>query len=428
MDLVIDHAGYSRSVEAYTYPEHVEMLRSSDIPYPDYLQSQVKPETVVFVEYSKDGVGTFVEILEYATPEDAAREMSTQTPFNSVGKIFKRFETQEWGFQEDRFLVFLFCYPGEGDANHERARSLVRGLLQAYAEKLVDELAAQTSEPPNVNFRGEVIWGIEAGDVITWSSGGATMYSSDEEEEIQWEIVEVSEDSRAVLMRRPQNVLEVVQQPAWANDRNLIYRETISVPHYEYAWATADEDGLKFDTGGQMIYPLVRGADTLKDLLEKQISRLPEKTVTDGGQQITVYGRTSSGMGFTPLKTEWLDITVHAGTGIVTSYEWYYHDREYDVQSSSSIDLKNTNFALASRRPYSPTTAEEDTSQQASEGGDELADGTRDVGIDDSDATDLQDDGGLPDYLWIIVVVLLSIMGVGVAVARVARRSREEVP
>ena len=352
MDLLVDYTGATVSVDSYPYQEHVAMLQSIPVPSHDYLKGEAEPGTVVFASYSGDGIGVFVEIHEYDSPEDARREYSLQNPSNRIGDIFVRFSTEEWMVQQGRFLIFVFCYPGYGEDGHDEARLMLVDLLQVLGERLIEVVSWETVQDlPTVEFRGAIAWGIEAGDEITWRSGGSTMYSSDDEEVLAWEIVSISQDNLAVLMRRSRDRLEAIQQPGWASGRQLVYTEYLEIPHHEYSWSTADDTGLKFGDTNALIFPLFRGSENLKEIVEKQIARLPERRTTDGTESISVYGKTSSGMGFTPLKNEWLDITVHKGTGVVTSYDWYYHDREYSVQTSKSFALIDTNFAMGERPP-----------------------------------------------------------------------------
>ncbi|MGY5876996.1 MAG: hypothetical protein RTU30_14695, partial [Candidatus Thorarchaeota archaeon] len=90
------------------------------------------------------------------------------------------------------------------------------------------------------------------------------------------------------------------------------------------------------------------------DALEDAISFLPEETVLTGGDYLSVKGKTSSGMGYTPLKTMWLDISAHKGTGIVSSGSWYYNDNEYNFVTTDAISLIEHNVDLESRDPYVP--------------------------------------------------------------------------
>ena len=98
-----------------------------------------------------------------------------------------------------------------------------------------------------------------------------------------------------------------------------------------------------------LIYPIVLNGAPITDLLDEAISGLPVKSYTDGAESYGVFGKTSSGSGYTPVETQWLDITVHRGTGIITAYDWYYNNNDYGITARSQIGLGNTNFDLALR-------------------------------------------------------------------------------
>lgn len=352
MDLIPDYPESDLSADSYSYLDHVAMLKSIPVPSHDYLMAGVEPVEVLFASYSMGDFGAFVEVHEFASEEEANREYSYQNPGNGIGEIFFRFSTEEWMVQRGRFLVFVFCYPGHGESGHEDAAAMLVDLLGKIAERLVEVASWElVQDIPDSDFAGEVTWGIRPGDEITWRSGESSMYSPGEGETLTWEIVTISGDGLAVLMRRPRESIEAIQQPGWASGRELVYTEQIEIPHHEYTWSTAEDDGLKFDGTSTLIFPLERGGESLSEIVEGKIGYLPERRVTDGETSVSAHGKTSTGMGFTPLKNEWLDISVHKGTGVVTSYDWYYNDREYSVQSSKTYSLIDTSFDMGERPP-----------------------------------------------------------------------------
>jgi len=175
--------------------------------------------------------------------------------------------------------------------------------------------------------------------------------------------VKISDDNLSVLVREQYNRFSAYSQPGRAgkvarNDyEGIVYDTWFDTPHYDYYWVSVDERGIKLKNdyyARVLIYPLYNGGKNLIDMIESDIGYLPETSVTESTESITGSGRTSSGLGFTPLVTQWLDITVHKGTGIVTHADSYYHDREYDIQASSEATLKDTNFNLQSRQAYIP--------------------------------------------------------------------------
>ena len=350
MDLIMEYPGAEVSADSYSYQDHVAMLQSIPVPSHDYLMAGVEPAEVVFASYSMGDFGAFIEVHEFASEGEAAREYSYQNPGNGIGSIFVRFSTEEWMVQQGRFLVFAFCYPGYGESGHDDAATMLVDLLGKIAERLIEVASWElVQDIPEVDFPGEVTWGIRPGDEITWRSGESSMYSPGDGEILTWEIVSITDDGLALLIRRPKEGLEAIQQPGWASGRELVYTEEIEIPHHEYTWSTAEDDGLKFDGTSTLIFPLERGSEGLAEIVEGQIDYLPERRVTEGETSISVYGKTSSGMGFTPLKNEWLDISVHKGTGVVTHYDWYYNDREYSVQASKTYSLSDTSFEMGDR-------------------------------------------------------------------------------
>jgi hypothetical protein len=366
MDFVIDFEGYECEVNSYTYEEWSAFLQSNDVPNYDYLEADVVPKQVLVLRYYNAGIGTWIEIHEYETKEDTEQEFVYQKPQHGSDwgkKIFNRFETEEWMFLRDRFLVFVFCTPGYGRADHDRAVAMLEDLLVDFIENLLDVLSGVQKPPPPVSFSGEVVWGIEAGDIITWEQGKSSQYSNYNPKEWTCEIMKISDDRLSVLARTPYEKFWAYNQPGWAGKdaqgdyEGIVYYESFDIPHYDYYWGTVDEGGLKLKDAyysSVLIYPLYKGGEYLIDMVESAIDYLPETTVTESTETINGFGKTASGSGYTPIETEWLDITVHKGTGIVTVADWYYQDREHDIQAGSEATLIDTNFALQSRQPYSP--------------------------------------------------------------------------
>jgi hypothetical protein len=133
-------------------------------------------------------------------------------------------------------------------------------------------------------------------------------------------------------------------------------RVSVNVPYDRYTWLTTDEDGVSImseegSPAGAVLFPLELNGVPLADLIEGSIENLPERKTTKSAEYITVHGNTHSYSGFTPIETSWKDITVHRGTGIVMSSDFYYNNNEYSITTSTSISLKGTSFALGSRVP-----------------------------------------------------------------------------
>jgi len=210
-------------------------------------------------------------------------------------------------------------------------------------------------ETPASSYTGRCVWGIRPGDTVTWQwsresftgSLGTGMSHSEETISFTLEIVELTEDSSQVLVREQHDSFKVFDE----HGSSII----LDFPYYSYSWVAAT-DGLSWRIGGGpeqiVIYPLYRDGDTLIDFLLEEISHLPEKSFTEGEYSLSLHGRTSSVSGFTPLKTEWRDVTVQSGTGIVSHYEFYYNDNEYSITTTSTLSLLDTNIDTGSREPY----------------------------------------------------------------------------
>jgi hypothetical protein len=373
VDFDIDIGGYEKIVSDYTYNEWIELLESYDLPT-DFLMTAVKPERVLVLDYYGDAVGTFgasIEIYEYATVEDAELEFAKQKPDSQSDygkKMFNRYETEEIMLCKNKFLIFAYSVPIYGNADHDLGASMLNNLMDDFIENFIDVLTiwredGEESPPPPVSFNGEVIWGIKPSDIMSWEQGESSQYSSSDTITRECEIVKISDDNLSVLVREHYDSFCAYSQPGWAGKlarddyKGIVYDTEFDTPHYDYYWVTADEDGIELKDDyckRVLIYPLYKGEESLKDMIESEISYLPETSVTESADSITGHGITSSGMGFTPLETQWLDITVHKGTGIVTHADWYYQNREYDIQASSEATLKDANFVLQSRQAYLP--------------------------------------------------------------------------
>jgi hypothetical protein len=133
-------------------------------------------------------------------------------------------------------------------------------------------------------------------------------------------------------------------------------RVPVNIPYDRYTWLTPDEDGtsIEADDGspsGAVLFPLELNGVPLSDLVYESIDHLPERTISESEAYVTVHGNTHSYSGFTPIETSWKDITVHRGTGIVTSSDFYYNNNEYSITTSVGVTLGYTSFQLSSRVP-----------------------------------------------------------------------------
>ena len=228
-DFVIDFAGYECNVNSYTYEEWSAALQSADIPNYDYLKAEVTPEQILVLRYHDAAIAAWIEIHEYETNEDAEAEFGLQKPQYGSDwgkKIFNRYETEEWLFSRDRFLFFVLCTPGYGRVDHDRAVTMMEDLLDDFIENLLDVLSGVQSLPPPVSFSGEVVWGIEPGDIITWEQGKTSQFSSYNPKEWTCEIVKISDDSLSVLEEHyMRNFGPTTSQAGLELGRKMIMRE-----------------------------------------------------------------------------------------------------------------------------------------------------------------------------------------------------------
>jgi len=370
-DFVMDFEGYECFADFYTYEDWSALLKSCDISYYDYLEAENKPEQVLVVHYKSDDgvVGIWIEIHEYEKAEYAEAEYNLAKP--STGReespIFKRFASNEWLFQKGRFLVFMFCSPGYGQPDYDRAASTLDGLLDDFVRNFIEIVSEEEvqSSPPPVDFSGKVVWGIRPGDVITWEYHSSSLYKSYSPRLITLEIVKISDDNLSVLIRIPRDKFEAYNQDGSYNIDHYVYRNykpLLNIQHYDYYWGSVDDGALEIKgIDEEVIYPLYMGGQYLRDIIESEVDYLPESRVTEFADSINGFGKTFSGQGYTPIETQWKDITVHKGTGIVISSSWYYEDRELSVQASNGVTLNATNIDLKSRQPY---IAEEETTQE----------------------------------------------------------------
>jgi len=176
MDFDIDLVEYEKIVSDYTYLEWIALLQSYDLPS-DFLMGEVKPERILVLDYYGDDAGTFgtsIEIYEYATIEDAELEFGKQKPYSQsdYGKrMFNRYETEEIMFFKNRFLVFAYCVPIYGNADHDRGAAMLNDLMDDFIENFIDvirrwRLGGGETLPPPVSFSGEVIWGIKPFSIV----------------------------------------------------------------------------------------------------------------------------------------------------------------------------------------------------------------------------------------------------------------------
>jgi len=342
LDLFIEMEGYNSTLYASNYSTYSYFLQSIGIPHHDYLIGQ-PPFNIAMFTYVGDQPGAIVEIHEYESRSAAVREFELQREQVARGSpIFERFDSTERLMQRGRFLVF---FTGAG----------ADPIMNQFAGNMLNLLGEENkSAPPEVAYRGHVTWGIVPGDTISWGLNGTLftgyvgggMSHKDYQEEVLWEIADITPDNLAVLIRRKHERFVVFGEG--------FYEIELNIPYHTYVWKTADEPCISVETEGSYgvqagIYPTYREGQSLREVIEGMIEHLPKKTVTETDHYLTGYGRTTSASGYTPIETQWIKITIHRGTGIVTTAGSYYNNNEYSITRSSSLLLKETNFHLSDR-------------------------------------------------------------------------------
>lgn len=347
------------SISEGSYDDFVLFWNDLGVLPSDYLLSEVSPSDVKLLIYqhvSSDAI-VYVEIHAYDSVEDAELEYSTQKA-RSRPPIFGRFVYGERIFQEGPYLLFVF-------SNEEAEQTLipynkygqiditlVDDFFTKLFQRLVPTLYGVEEGAPSSSFERRVIWGIQPGDRFTWDTSyetftgslGTGMSHSSGSSSATWEILDISEDAHAVLIGEIRNNFKIFNQ---------YYSSIILDAEYSVnTWHTIDDGPLVLATSSvsqAAIFPLYLEGRTIVDFVEEEIEHLPEKNYVDGARSMSGHGRTSSGSGYTPLKTEWRDITIHKGTGILLSYDFYYNDNEFSITTSRSVNLVETNFDLDNR-------------------------------------------------------------------------------
>ena len=388
MDFVIDIEGYSRWVNTYTYEGYSGQLQSWGVSVYDYLRGDVKPKQIVYVKYTEEVKfeeviisvqSVHIEIYEYETQEAAEVELEKQKPTTSLSdldrKIWHRFETEEFLFQESNFLVFAYCTPGYFEDGHSRAVGMLNYVLDAFVRNFAELVSQIPPPPPETQYAREVVWGIQPGDIITWERQSQTQYSAATTDTVSYNIVGFSEDNFSVYCREsaPYRMGAYHQPGDWGaaarnSDRGMVFYNSTCFDEaifedllwYKHFWVAGDNGGLGGSTRSDMlVYPLYYDGEYFVDMdleacVEFVIGSFPDTLVSQGTDYISGHGKTEYVEGVPSLLDEWVDITVHKGTGIVTSKSYYFDDKEYGAQSSYSYTLTSTNFDLNSRLPYTP--------------------------------------------------------------------------
>jgi len=428
LDLAIDVEGTTKVFASFTWEEYVEFLQSYDIPNADtYLKEEVKPKQILNVIYEADNVAAMIEIYEYANQTDAKKEWSHQATmgesyaWTTHYSIWHRFDSKEYLFQENRFMIFAIASPGCLDEiNHDRAVELFDKVLDAFVSNLVEVMTNLflESPPPSIEFTGEVVWGIQPGDIITW----------DYEDSMETvEIIYISDDNLAVLLGEPFDYYPIHCQedyfswlPAGGDQGPAeLLIDRLSITHYDYYWNTADDVGLNVagHPWTNLIYPLYRNGKYLLDMIESNVPVLFERSVEEEENYIVGRAKTtySDDIPYSIQNYEYYFIRVHKGTGIVEYRKWDVDDKSDDVKFTTYINMTETNIDLGSRQPYVP---QEDGDGSTTNG--ETDDGSGPTSTDgETDGTSQADSSTFIDSPLLLVGAVVAIVVIIVVVVAV---------
>jgi hypothetical protein len=363
IDLAITPSGYTTYFGEYTYSVYVDIMAENGAEPADFMLVH-DPIDVAALEYYKGDILVFIEVFKYQTTEQAVEEYAAQRKDRGGGSklyngpMFERFVSRDRIFQHQNYIA-VASFDSVSDSE---AHLAVRAVFEEFIENAVQVISNAPGDPPAPNG-DEAIWGIQVGDTISWlindDSFTGTITSGGSSSSANWtpeiEIVEISPTGHAVLIKEQSAVTEY-----WWEDEA---RAKVNFPYEGHSWRTIHNNGMTITDSSDkqtmpLIYPVVLNGAPMTDLLDEAISGLPEKSYTDGADSYSVFGKTRSGSGYTPVETQWLDITIHRGTGIITSYDWYYNNNDYGITARSQIGLGGTNFNLASRA--APVTALKD--------------------------------------------------------------------
>jgi len=368
MDLAIEIEGFSiletrfgPAIRTYNYSNYSSFLEDIGV-YPfDYLLGAPPKEIVTLSYYNETGdfYSINLEIHVYESEEAAENEYELQkneTEWSSTmkeweqchGPMFHRFDAFDRIFQHGPFLIYFYCDTWYGWGAEEVMDALIVKFLENFFK-----LFTEIPQPPPVNFTGKVVWGIQPGDKITWrcTTGGFAGYEPySESSGATWEIIQITDDNLAVLIKKKVSCPYLLGKHGWKH-------YSCGVVYDIYVWKTVDEGGLLTGVSGcgvePAIYPVYMEGYTLRDRVESEIDYLPESNVVENETYISGYGKTEKPMGYTPVETQQKDVTIHKGTGIITSGSYYYKNIDMSIETTSTVTVV-TSFDLESRVPYVP--------------------------------------------------------------------------
>ena len=354
IDLAINPSGYTVINSVYAYSQYVTYMDGIGATPADSTLVH-DPIEVAELSFEKGDVQVFIEVFRYASVSEAVEEYEAQrndkdgTSKLYNGPMFQRFHSRDRIFQHENFITLASFTP----YNSMDAYDAVKEVFEAFIVNTVETVGGSTPTMPAAN--GDTAkWGILVGDTISWNvdddTFAGTITTGGSSSSANWvpeiEIVEISDSGHAVLIREQKAVTEY-----WYEDEA---RATLSIPYEGLSWRLIHNNGMTITDSRDkqtmpLVYPLELNGISLSDLVDETIDNLPEKSYTDGTEYYGVFGKTRAGSGYTPVETQWLDISVHRGTGIVSSYDWYYNNNDYGITATSKIGVGTTNINFASR-------------------------------------------------------------------------------
>lgn len=354
LDLAINPSGYTVENSVYAYSQYVEYMDGIGASPPDSTLVH-NPIEVAELAFQKGDVQVFIEVFRYTSVSEAVEEYEAQRDEKDGssklynGPMFQRFPSRDRIFQHEEFIALASFEP----YNSMGAYDAVKEVFEDFIANTVETVGGSTPSMPSANG-DNAMWGIQVGDIISWNidddTFAGTITTGGSSSSANWvpeiEVVEISDSGHAVLIREQKAVTEY-----WYEDEA---RATMNIPYEGLSWRLIHNNGMTITDSKDkqtmpLVYPLELNGAPLTDLIDQTIDNLPEKSYTDGTDYYGVFGKTRAGSGYTPVETQWLDISVHRGTGIVSAYDWYYNNNDYGITATSKIGVGSTNINFASR-------------------------------------------------------------------------------
>jgi len=237
-----------------------------------------------------------------------------------------------------------FRRKGFGVAVLSAAVALVALAAFSFSDCVVKQTSAESSS--------SIVWGLHVGDKITWShyrhffSDWPAPGESEESSMISWEVLQLVSDGSVMIRETTYTYGQTNMGGIWLPNTPTDSARTVES---DVPWLEIKGFGGAL-TGG--IFPIIYYGKPLSEIIDVDFTL--DMTYTDYGDYMSGYGiegATWQGNDFP--KTYWLDVSVHKGTGVVYSAEWYDDDDEYGYTNMETLGA-SVNFEWTSRPPYTP--------------------------------------------------------------------------